>query len=176
MSLTPNQIASYRWALEREGRLQRPASPNTASLASEVSNGEANNTLEALNKRRNNLYTRKANQWKANVAAGKINVAPRPTHREQAAMSRANFYKGLMNMPAPVEPVHTNVAQWKGFVERNESAKAQKQANLAAYFAAMKSKKPAKNIRHTSGRPGARKSRRSSRRRSNRTNRRNRRN
>lgn len=166
MSLTSNQVSAYRWALGREGRLQRPVSPNMASVASSVSNGSANNLL----KRRNNIYTRKANQWKANVAAGKINLTPYPTHREKNAMSRAEFYKALQSGPPPVTPVHTNVAQWRAPVEAEAqelaASKAQKQADLAAYFAAMKSKKPSRNVRHTTGRAARknRKSRRKSRR------------
>ena len=122
--------------------------------------------LAANNARRANLYTRKANQWKANVAAGKVNLTPYPTHKEQAAMSRANFYKALGNLGPSITPVHTNVAQWRPLAAANNEAKAQKQADLAAYFAAMKSKKPAKNVRHTTGR-AARKSRKTRRNRRN---------
>jgi hypothetical protein len=162
MSLTPNQIAAYRWGLEREGFLQRPVSPSTASVASTVSNAPVNNMLA----RRNAAYTRKANQWKANVAAGKVNLTPYNRKAKNAAMSRAAFYEALGSVPASVAPVHTNVAQWRPLAAANNAARAQKQADLAAYFAAMKSKKPAKNVRHTTGR-AARKSRKTRRNRRN---------
>jgi hypothetical protein len=146
---------------KRRMAAERAASPSLSSVASSALNGEANNML----KRRNAVYTRKAAQWKENVAAGKVNVTPAPTRRNQNKLTREEFRRRLMEESRPpVEPVFSNVAQWKPLAQVNEAAKAQKQADLAAYFAAMKSKKPTRNIRHTSSH---RKNRRKTRRRRN---------
>lgn len=133
---------------KRRMSVERAVSPNVVSTASEVSNGEANN-----------VYTRKVSQWKANIASGKRNVKRNLTRKEKAALARANLMKSLAELPEPVEPVYTNVSQWRELAQNNSSSKAQKQADLAAYFAAMKASKPSRNVRHTVGRPKTRKSR-----------------
>ena len=112
-------------------------------------------------KRRNNAYTRKIAQWKANVASKKVNLTPYPTHKEQNAARTAAFRAELAAMPKPVERTYGESFKPEWMVQKKVNNSGNKAKAIQARMAAMV--KPAGNIRHTMWKGKTRRARRSRR-------------
>lgn len=125
--------------------------------------------LAALNEARNKVYAGKVANWRANVAAGKVNLTPATTRKQQAQMTRNNFYRELMAMeptPAPVYP--PNYKPWST-VEAEKQVAAEKAARMQAWLAEQRT--PMMQFTHRGAAP-RRRSRRQSRRKTRRNTRR----
>ena len=98
-------------------------------------------------KRRNNTYTRKANQWKSNVSSGRVRLTPYPSRKVQNATRNAAFRKQLAELPPPVERTYGEPFKPEWMIQKRVNNSGNRAKAIQARIAAMV--KPAGNVRHT---------------------------
>jgi len=117
------------------------------------------NNLNAMNKARNNAYTRKIGQWKSNVASGKVNLTPYPMRNKGLPATRnAAFRAKLANLPPPVERKYGESFKPEWMIQKRINNSSNRAKAVQARIAAMV--KPAGNVRHTAWRGKTRRNRR----------------